>query len=429
MYKKLLLLVLLILLTGCDRTVEPVENFVIVNQNDYFGLIDYDGNKITNLEYDFIAYCGDYYLTAKDDESGIIGPDGEVIFTSETIQFDDYFAKYSNTCDQEVLDDDTLIPVADNYSFGGYINLKGNVVIDFEYAAAYEFVDGIARVKDTNGLYGYIDTEGNTIIDFVFTDANDFDGNGFAIASKNNFYGVIDTKGNERIDFDYITKPQYTGYKNLYTFYSSIFHKWGIINGRDIQITEFLYNMPVKYSENGIALVNEGGNLKYINDNGNPINDVTYIDAESFGSENLARVQIGELYGYINAKGEMVVEAKYEFGLLYNDGIAAVKEDGVWKYIDEDGLVILETTYDDAYSFVNGYAHVRLNGLSGFITIDGTEVIEPVFYYSLGFNPFGRAIIIDEGIDPVDFNDDWYGLIDNEGNIILPLQYDYIELR
>lgn len=45
-------------------------------------------------------------------------------------------------------------------------------------------------------------------------------------------------------------------------------------------------------------------------------------------------------YGYINSKGEVVIEFVWDYGINFNDGLAYVEAAGKMAYIDEQGLVI-----------------------------------------------------------------------------------------
>jgi len=64
----------------------------------------------------------------------------------------------------------------------GYINRKGEIVVEPQYAEAEEFHDGLARVRPrmTEGCYGrgdrwgYIDTSGRMVIPLRYNEATDF---------------------------------------------------------------------------------------------------------------------------------------------------------------------------------------------------------------------------------------------------------------
>ena len=46
----------------------------------------------------------------------------------------------------------------------GYVNPKGNYVINPQFKSAEMFIEGLALVEDNEGNYGYIDTTGKYVI-------------------------------------------------------------------------------------------------------------------------------------------------------------------------------------------------------------------------------------------------------------------------
>lgn len=89
----------------------------------------------------------------------------------------------------------------------GYINKKGEFVIDAKYEDAYDFNDGFARVR-LNGKWGYITQTGDPLTEFIYKEAFDFcegvakfersDSDGSFIT------GFIDGKGSENVIYDYL---------------------------------------------------------------------------------------------------------------------------------------------------------------------------------------------------------------------------------
>lgn len=53
-----------------------------------------------------------------------------------------------------------------------------------------------------------------------------------------------------------------------------------------------------------------------------------------------------------------LIEAQYEDAGQFNEGLAAVKENGKWGYIDETGETVIPFQYDKAYLFREGLALV-----------------------------------------------------------------------
>ena len=62
-----------------------------------------------------------------------------------------------------------------------------------------------------------------------------------------------------------------------------------------------------------------------------------FDDAESF-SDGLARVKIGDKYGYINQEGQYVIKPKFDDIGSFSDGLARVKFGEKWGYISRESL-------------------------------------------------------------------------------------------
>ena len=80
----------------------------------------------------------------------------------------------------------------DNLKFG-YVNDYGEYQIPCKYDMAYNFSDGLARVK-LDGKYGYIDENDNLVIHTMFDEASDFI-NDLAVVKYNNLWHIIDKEG------------------------------------------------------------------------------------------------------------------------------------------------------------------------------------------------------------------------------------------
>ena len=64
---------------------------------------------------------------------------------------------------------------------------------------------------------------------------------------------------------------------------------------------------------------------------------------------------------------------------LFSEGIAAVKIKNHYGFIDKRGDVVIEPKYDDACGFSDGLAAVKVGKKYGFIDHTGRMVIEPQF--------------------------------------------------
>ena len=133
------------------------------------------------------------------------------------------------------------------------------------------------------------------------------------------------------------------------------------------------------------------------------------------------------LRGYLNINtGEIVIPAQYNRAWNFSEGIAGVLKDGFVSFIKEDGQPAFDKTfpiyYDDDYSdiafqFHNGLCVMRtMNNKWGLINTQGEWVVEPV-YTTISAPRNGYRIVSDGNL---------YGLISENGQNVLPLEYDFI---
>ena len=59
----------------------------------------------------------------------------------------------------------------------------------------------------------------------------------------------------------------------------------------------------------------------------------------------------------------------------FNEGFASVKKDGKWGYINTKGEQIVECKFDYAHNFHEGFARVKKDGKYGYINTKGYSVI------------------------------------------------------
>ena len=86
------------------------------------------------------------------------------------------------------------------------------------------------------------------------------------------------------------------------------------------------------------------------------------IDTAFTFNEGLAAVREGAKWGFINKKGDLIIDAKFERARSFHDGMAAVILEGKWGYLNKKGEMIIEPKYSEADDFGDGLAPVQLPG-------------------------------------------------------------------
>lgn len=152
---------------GFDAAGTFVNGQAAVKQGDTWFLIDTNGEKVANSDFDEIVLCADQSHI----RNGVMiaQKDGKYSFYKE----ESTVGAYSDT---DIITDDGIVAVCVNGKWG-FVDLDGNTVIAPSYENAKSFSNGLAAVY--NGEHwGFIDTKGVLVIDYIFFDADYFNAEG-----------------------------------------------------------------------------------------------------------------------------------------------------------------------------------------------------------------------------------------------------------
>jgi hypothetical protein len=269
----------------------------------------------------------------------------------------------------------------------GYLDPQGKVAIASRFSYAQPFSEGLAAVRDASG-YGYIDHTGQYVIPPQFAEAFAFS-NGYALVQVSNLWGYIDKHG------AYIIKPQQYHTTATHGFAEGLVWvekdgKWGCVNEKGETVIGFKFTDASYFSE-GLAPVDVAdhhappdlqGTMGYIDKTGAFVIAPQFYAAWNF-SAGLARVQAGRNMAYIDKQGKIAFTITN--GLWadeFSEGLANVSirnsRDGTipetWGYINLKGDFVIQPQYQMAKPFYHGLAQVFLNGHEGYIDKTGKFV-------------------------------------------------------
>jgi hypothetical protein len=165
------------------------------------------------------------------------------------------------------------------------------------------------------------------------------------------------------------------------------------------------------HAQEYLAFAKKGDKYGYIDTKGNWVIQPTFKDAKMF-SEGLAAVKMENEYGYINKSGKFITEQIYTNALEFRDGYAIVKKAGGWGVIDTTGAAILNCEYGFIDNFSCGYAKVK-HPQWCFVK-KGGEVLKTI--------DFSRCESFREGMARVQYKGDW-GFIDTTGAYVVKAEY------
>lgn len=314
-----------------------------------------------------------------------------------------------------------LIAYSDGSDWG-FINRKGEIVINPQFKNAYNFSEGLALVKNAEGLYGFIDDAGTfqggdpsfseatyysegkawtvkplgspTCIDesgaILFScESCEFVSNyadGLALFAQKNKdgdlqYGYLDKNGKVEItaQFDYARD-----FNNGFAAVRNKKGKWGFINTKgEIKINyQFEEVSPQGFADNDMVAVSDGKKWGWVNADGkyvcNPqFKGVWYI------ADDFWLVSDGDKIGFTSNDGKYLVNPQFkrsEFTYPHHDHDLLPYGDGSdWGYIDQEGKIVINPQFEYAYPFVNGLAIVKSANGYGIINKEGKYEVNPQF--------------------------------------------------
>jgi len=223
---------------------------------------------------------------------------------------------------------------------------------------------------------------------------------------------------------------------------------------RSIVLFVVLMSTAAAVTAQTFKIWDDKGNDAWIDIKGNIVDRPRSEDIGVF-SEGLATIRVGDKTGYINEKGEIVIQPRWSHdrrhGMavagVFSEGLAAVIEEVMKSYEDEEEYYIFKCGYIDKTgkyviepkyrggcgTFSNGRARVALDrndpeykagqGAMGFMDKSGNWAIKPQFFEATEFKD-GYALVRDEPW-PNDWNEverKSLHLIDTDGKSALALK-------
>lgn len=347
--------------------------------------------------------------------------------------------------------------------------------------------DYLAACKNEEGKWGYIDEKGNVIVDFIYDEAYAFDANGYAkvgakqteyMSSDTVHYGIIDATGKEVVlcqntyiangsdDYGYFSIERYdeidesyiNGVANIdgtvvmdafrFTYTDNIedsgyfiacdkdSSRYGIINSDKDWVVQPEYSYlriladekyePIKvHDEYALVAEYDYGNTGIINVSNDVLLPFEY-QGITYGCEKdaITARRNDDLVGAFDSELREVIPFKYSgisgFG---EDGVSiATMNDNDYYIIDKEGNETYLPGIDSAYYFVKNLCPASVDGRWGVINKAGEWVIDPLFE---DVSVYDKYIVGEyyeyELQDLYDHSGNWYGeftgynLMDLEG--------------
>jgi hypothetical protein len=235
----------------------------------------------------------------------------------------------------------------------GFIDRDGKVVIEPTFEKAYPFSDGLAAVQQ-NDMWGFIDTTGRMVIEPKFAMVGLFSDGLASFRAKRltDPWGYIDKSG------EVVIKPQFD-----------------IADGFKKGIARVGFETP---GSKLLSFADAGGTYDYrfISREGKYVPEPSPTHDATGEPDELIPFRKDDMAGFLNAKGEVVIEPKFQSASPFYDGLACVCQGGLFGYINKRGAWVIPPSFQYANDFSSGLAGVSLGEKGwGFIDLTGKVAI------------------------------------------------------
>lgn len=271
-----------------------------------------------------------------------------------------------------------------------------------------------------------------------------------AVVGKDKKFGYMDNTGKTVIPIQYKAAGNFSdGLAAV-----NLNGKWGYINASGQIVIEPQYDR-VKAFNSGLALVESEKQWKYIDKSGKIATQIPHSDKLYDFEDGIAFIKKGELIGFADNKGNMILPPSYKEIKSFDKGYAKFLQNEKWGLISKDGKVYLPAEYDDidvsdnkvivarkgtdwglidadkSFKKVDGavkiweffgenatLTYAKKNDKIGFIDTRGNWVIEPQFEKARAFS---------HGLAPVNTGKAW-GYIDSKGTMVIAAKFKDAEI-
>jgi hypothetical protein len=301
------------------------------------------------------------------------------------------------------------------------------------YEAARPFdATGLAAVQ-LGGKWGLIDKSGKQILPCAYDEITAYPEEQCFALRTGTQWGLADSSGK------IILRPEWQAVQPLVRGFIPVQRhgKWGYADASGKLVIPCAWDDAWRFSPAGTAVVTKGTGPEkkrgFIDRTGRIITAPAWDGALNHVAEGLGAVRRGNSWALVNKNGKLLGEPEWNFRwecLRADLGFLPIWKDNKWGAINFDGTILIPTEWETMTPGKNGVLFgssgaealfIRKNGQTLFTTGPWDEVRgnkSPV-------GNLNNAITFSEGYLAVRSGDKW-GLIDEQGNTVIPPAWDLI---
>ena len=197
--------------------------------------------------------------------------------------------------------------------------------------------------------------------------------------------------------------------------------KYGLIDSNGKEIVPCIYDEIGSINEEGFVRVRKNCKYGIVAPDGRETVPCIYDEMEEIDDKGFVVIKTNGKYGTIDCFGKQLIQPFSAYKLYFFEGLASDSKKGKSGYINGKGENVIQCIYDDVDSFNNGYATVRVKDTKQIIDKTGNVTYSDNKNYD-SIDTFlarkGFAIVS---------KDDKDGIISVTGKVIAPCIYDDID--
>lgn len=305
--------------------------YLMAAQNGQYGVFK-NNEQIINNEYQSISYNTDNntLILEKTKKFGVSTIDGDIIIPVEFTQIDStgmyiYASKESQEI-QVYKEDGTKADIDSNVYILETENENYKIKIDNSQGSAYSIIDKDGNqltsanysyieylyddyfiVSVTGGKLGVINIKEEPIVEIQYDSIEDVEGTDLIVTrlTENNTTQLYNKQLDKICEME---NAVINTKEDFVKIYNATDTKYFDLEGNEKKNTEVLSN-------NQIYAKSQNGKWGFVDKSGNVVVDYIYDKATDVNSYGYAGIKLGEKWGVVNEKGEIILEPTYTFNV------------------------------------------------------------------------------------------------------------------
>lgn len=142
--------------------------------------------------------------------------------------------------------------------------------------------------------------------------------------------------------------------------------KWHLIDTEgnavsDKTYTDIKLNLNSSHLQEGIMIAKKDSQYMIYDSEENVINEFSCDDVDVCTSDGLIAYAVGDKWGFVDKKGEILISPQYRNAKSFSNGLAAVFNGDKWGFINSSGTLVIDYQfYDVSYFNSKGYCFVKV---------------------------------------------------------------------